>query len=344
MKRANVESSKITSIGYDVKACVLEVEFRADGSVYRYQNVPKSLYDDLMGADSIGVYFGRWIQKFPDKYPYAKLVSGDAGVVGAVGGAKWSEEKKSEEKKSAVVPPAVVPPAPEEITVTVTVITAKVNPLPEKARKLTIRDNKEYALAAEFLLGIKDLRAEVDAAFDPIVAKAHEAHKTALAQKKKAEAPLIEAEDVVKRTIAGYLRSEEDKRRAEEERIRQEHEAKIRAQAEEENLRRAQTLAEQGDLDGAAEAVDAEVEVPEIPVHVESSVPKIGGISKRVRYVVARVELLKLVCAVAEGRAPLETLRANDSFLGAQATAYKKAGELFPGVHVKSEDNIAAGR
>lgn len=324
MERVSVNSSQISEIGYDKATNVLEIEFKADGSVYQYQNVDEKLYTELMEAESVGSFFSKNIKKNPAKYPFTNMAEGARS-------AKWTEEQKS---KSTV---KSAPVKPEEIT-------AKVSPLPAKARTFVIRDNASYESAAEFLKGIKALRAEVDAAFDPIISKAHETHKSALEQKKKAELPLIEAETIMKKSVGGYLAAKEQERINEENRIRKEHQDKIRAQAEEENLKTAQRLADAGDMEGAAAAVDAEVSIPDVPVHVESTVTKVSGISKRTLYVVASVELSKLVKAVANGSAPLECLKANDAFLGAQARAYKKAGELFPGVVVNSEDNIAAGK
>jgi hypothetical protein len=52
--------------------------------------------------------------------------------------------------------------------------------------------------------------------------------------------------------------------------------------------------------------------------------------------------LLELVQAVAAGQAPLEALQAETKFLGAQARAFKKAGQLYPGVMAVAERSIAA--
>lgn len=61
MKRQNVKSSNIKSIGYDSAAKVLEVEF-TNGAVWQYEDVPAKVYNDLMTADSVGGYFARNIK------------------------------------------------------------------------------------------------------------------------------------------------------------------------------------------------------------------------------------------------------------------------------------------
>lgn len=61
MLRQAVESSVITSVGYDAKTNVLEVEFRT-GRIYQYFLVPPSVFRELMHSESIGVYFNTEIR------------------------------------------------------------------------------------------------------------------------------------------------------------------------------------------------------------------------------------------------------------------------------------------
>lgn len=61
MLRQAVESSVITSVGYDAKTNVLEVEFRT-GRVYQYFLVPQSVYRELMRSESMGRYFNHEIR------------------------------------------------------------------------------------------------------------------------------------------------------------------------------------------------------------------------------------------------------------------------------------------
>ena len=55
MKRTSVESSAITSVGYDESRQVLELEY-IDGDVYRYFDVPATLHRALLDAPSIGQF------------------------------------------------------------------------------------------------------------------------------------------------------------------------------------------------------------------------------------------------------------------------------------------------
>ena len=54
MERIPVDSSNINSIGYDESSSILEVEFK--NGLYQYFGVPEHIYDELMSADSQGVY------------------------------------------------------------------------------------------------------------------------------------------------------------------------------------------------------------------------------------------------------------------------------------------------
>lgn len=59
--RNRIESSNITSIGYDSKNKILEIEFK-HGGIYQYFDVHDSIYDELLNADSPGKYFAKNIR------------------------------------------------------------------------------------------------------------------------------------------------------------------------------------------------------------------------------------------------------------------------------------------
>lgn len=56
MRRTPVESSSLASAGYDARTSILEVEFH-NGTVYRYFEVPKRVFNALMNAPSKGSFF-----------------------------------------------------------------------------------------------------------------------------------------------------------------------------------------------------------------------------------------------------------------------------------------------
>lgn len=56
INRQEVKSTNLVSIGYDEQTETLEIEFKGN-RIYRYQNVSKEEYNNLVNAESIGKYF-----------------------------------------------------------------------------------------------------------------------------------------------------------------------------------------------------------------------------------------------------------------------------------------------
>jgi len=62
---AELNSTTLARVSYQGGSAMLELEFR-DGSVYHYAEVPPALHQDLLQAESPGLYFNRWIRgRFP---------------------------------------------------------------------------------------------------------------------------------------------------------------------------------------------------------------------------------------------------------------------------------------
>ncbi|WP_339786824.1 KTSC domain-containing protein [Paenibacillus sp. FSL R7-0313] len=57
MDRKYVESSMITNIGYDESQAILEVEFKSNGHVWQYYDVPEYIWFEMNSAPSVGKYF-----------------------------------------------------------------------------------------------------------------------------------------------------------------------------------------------------------------------------------------------------------------------------------------------
>ena len=67
-----VQSSLLAGVAYDNGQATLQVEFRS-GSVYRYFQVPRHTYQELLQANSKGAYFNRHIRGV---FGYAPLHAG----------------------------------------------------------------------------------------------------------------------------------------------------------------------------------------------------------------------------------------------------------------------------
>ena len=72
IRRTNVDSQSLASVGYDDDHHILEAAFNR-GDVYRFFLVPRRVFDDLLNADSKRAYFNRFIR---GRYGYAKLERG----------------------------------------------------------------------------------------------------------------------------------------------------------------------------------------------------------------------------------------------------------------------------
>ena len=59
--RYRVESSAISEVGYSKRRHWLEVKF-GSGAIYRYLDVPPSVYRDLISAESKTAYYGHYIK------------------------------------------------------------------------------------------------------------------------------------------------------------------------------------------------------------------------------------------------------------------------------------------
>ena len=167
-------------------------------------------------------------------------------------------------------------------------------PLAE-ARVFKIVTAEHYTQAGDRLKGIMALKKRVAETFDPIISKAHAAHKEAVAQKKSHDQPLADAEAVYKRAMLTY--------QDEQERVRRQEQARLEeaARKEREKLEaQARKAEERGKTEKAAElqARAATVATPVIAVVT----PTVSGISTRETYKAVVHNKTVLIEAVAGGR------------------------------------------
>lgn len=143
------------------------------------------------------------------------------------------------------------------------------------------------------------------------------------------------AESVLKRAMIAFTAEQDRKRR---ELQAQQEEA---ARREREKLaRQAERAAAKGKVERAAELEQRAATVVAPVVQIEQ--PKVAGISDRKVWKAECTDLKALVKAIAEGRAPLSYVMANDKVLGQQARSLKSEF-VCDGVRVWSESSLAAG-
>ena len=221
--------------------------------------------------------------------------------------------------------------------------------VPERAKLITVRDQQSLQNANLIFLDIKALRKKIAETFDPIIQKAHAAHKEALNQKAIVEAPLILAEKYLNGQVTAYHQEIENKRREEEEVARQKairEEMERRKKEEDLRLKQAAKLEKAGATEEAEALIQETIEENQKPIEIyvpppETPKVELEGATVKI-YWKAEIVNLKLLCqAIGEGKCPLAYVEANMTTLNAQARSLKKEINI-PGVRAISTSNMAA--
>jgi len=199
--------------------------------------------------------------------------------------------------------------------------------IPDQARALVIRDQETAQQAAELKDSIRMIRKKIADTFNPIIEKAHQAHKEALAKKKEAEAPLLEAEAILDRGLVAYKREQD--RKAEEERKRLLEEA--RKAAEDAQLAAAVEVEKAG-MKAEAELIISQPVIP-IMSAPKTEAPKEAGVGFRSNWKFRVVN---------EALVPNEYKQLDLVKIGGVVRALKGATNI-PGIEVYEEIATVAG-
>lgn len=221
------------------------------------------------------------------------------------------------------------------LTPTKEAISAEAQSWASRARDLAIVDRESCTNASHLLRSIKTLRNGVQDWFAPHIEaametkrKAESARKALADERDKMEAPLIEAERILKHGLLAY--------EAEQERVRLAEEARLQAEAQKEaeavTLAAAAALEREAVLAGdpvmlqeAQNILDQPIEAPVVSVAV--SVPKVQGVTYRDNWKAhPQIDVKALSAAVASGAAPA-------AFLAPDMTAINQFGRATKGTH-----------
>jgi hypothetical protein len=219
-----------------------------------------------------------------------------------------------------------------------------------RARGLQVIDRESCINASTLLRSVKTLRNQVQAWFAPHIEAAMETKRKAEAARKaladerdRMEAPLVDAEAVLKRSLLTWETQQETARLEEERRL----------QAEAQSRAEALTLAAAAAMEAEAvatgnialqqEAEDIIAQPIEAPVVVvQKMVPKVDGITYRDRWEAhPSIDVKKLAAAVASGMVPATFLLPNTTAINQYARATQGTGEV-PGVKFWNNRQIAA--
>lgn len=204
----------------------------------------------------------------------------------------------------------------------------KASSWPDVARAVAIVDVASYSVAGESLLGIKALRVVIGEEYDKPIAAAHAMHKDLLARKARHEAPLAEAERIIKTTMATWRDEQERIRRAEEAR----RIAEQRKIDEDKRLAVALALEEQGKSAAANAVINLPIAQTRV-AKVESVVPKVAGVTFPRLYSAEVYDILELAAHVLDHPEDADCLMANMPTLNRRAVAAKESLTI-PGVRL----------
>jgi len=227
-------------------------------------------------------------------------------------------------------------------------ICAQAETWPERARSIQITSDLDYAEAGAMLKGVKALLKEAGDVFDPAIRKAHEAHKAILAAKNDVTAPLLEAEKILKRGMAGYTEERERLRLEEQRRLQIEADRLAAEERKHLEAERAREISEAADK-GAAEFLEAlakpePVQVAAPVVEIRPSVVKMAGISTRKVWKPEVTDLVALLRYIADNAAErpalLSWVTVNTGALRELAHADGETG--VPGVRFVCETVVAS--
>jgi len=189
---------------------------------------------------------------------------------------------------------------------------------PEKARLLTVNSAQEFEYADRFIGSVKELRKEIQDTFGPLKERAFLAHKAIVAEEKRHEEPLIEAEKIVRRLMVAYRQREEANRLRREAELReiarrQEDEAKLAAALEAEA---------RGEKEEAAAILEEEVYSP--PIILTPEVPKAKSVRFSTTWTFRIIDVNKI---------PREYMLPDMVKIGFEARS-KKGDTRIPGIEV----------
>jgi hypothetical protein len=190
---------------------------------------------------------------------------------------------------------------------------------------MVVQCHEDYDDAASFLKACGDLKKEINATMQPIVADAHRAHKTAKSKQKELLAPVEAAVKVIGRKMGDYQAQCERQRKAEE--------AMLLAQAKKEQEESALEFAEALEEGGNGDVANAMLEnIPDIQVRAESFAPRVSGTVTRTTWLFEIVDASML---------PLEYMMPDEKAIRAMVKA-KKGDTAIPGVRAYSETTVGA--
>lgn len=182
---------------------------------------------------------------------------------------------------------------------------------------ITVRDAESFEAAGQQRLALKRYLARVDEICDPAIRAGHDAHKAALAVKAKLTDPAKALDADLQRKRVTWQEAEQ--RRLDE--IARQAEAAQRKAEEDARLAEAAAAEQAGDHAQADAIIEAPMFVAPV---IAQAPPKTAGIATRTTWSARVTDFAALVRAVAEGKAPLTALKADQTVLNGLARSMRE--------------------
>ncbi|MDP2953426.1 MAG: hypothetical protein Q8O76_08945 [Chloroflexota bacterium] len=215
-------------------------------------------------------------------------------------------------------------------------IQTEVRTLADRVQAILVVDQQTFDYASDLLNSVvKRIRRQIAEHHDPLIKSAHDNWKMNLEAKRRLDAPLDDAERVLKGKIGGWLR-EQEQIRLEAQRALEEE---ARRKAEQEQWDRAAERLMQGD---ASESVEADLAQPIVVEQVAKVAPTYEKRSDVVSVTIYSAEVKDfpaLVKAAAQNHELLGYLEPNMVALNSTARAQKGTMNI-PGVKLLTKTDV----
>jgi hypothetical protein len=219
-----------------------------------------------------------------------------------------------------------------------------------RAKDLQIVDRESYQNASHLLISVKHFRAKIANWFAPHVEAAMETKRRAEAARKqlvdereRMEAPLVEAEAALKRSLLAWDAKQEELRREQERQLQEE----ARKRAEEATLAAAAALETEAAVTGDEAMLQEAHDILEQPIDapvvtVQKLMPKVQGVTYRDNWKAHEaIDVKALALAVAQGRVPVTFLTPNLTAINQFIRATKGTHDI-PGVRIFNDRQVTA--
>jgi len=204
-----------------------------------------------------------------------------------------------------------------------------------RATELIVRSDQDRVDAGDLLKAIKTLAKEVKQDREEERLAARKLVDAITSGRNRHLRPLEQAEQIIKQKVLAYEANEERKRVEEEERIN----AKLQQEEEDRKIAEALEVEELGGMEEAEKILDSPSYTP--PVSIPKTTPKIEGQHTLTLWKCKPVDIMILVKAVAEGKAPIQFIQFNQVFANQEVKRLKE-GFSYPGIYAYTEKSLAS--